>query len=191
MEAEKEFPKYPMGFDPQKGFMECDKAGDVQDRIWRDLVKLHAVNKKKPTEEFVGRERKTTQKKSKEHHPIAARELGDAFGAGEDDLLPSDEESIPLALEQIEFFEFQRNPTGRRVSALLLHHRFLVSDSLYRHLEEVRSGAARKLRSSREMQQWWRRKNKELVNSKNHSLPLIKLPVKGTWAEMWCKKRKR
>jgi hypothetical protein len=58
-------------------------------------------------------------------------------------------------------------------------------------MEEVRSGAARKLRSSREMQQWWRRKNKELVNSKNHSLPLIKLLVKGTWAETWRKKQKR
>jgi hypothetical protein len=58
-------------------------------------------------------------------------------------------------------------------------------------MEEVRSGAARKLRSSRKMQQWWRRRNKELVNSKNQSLPLIKLHVKGTWAETWRKKRKR
>jgi hypothetical protein len=58
-------------------------------------------------------------------------------------------------------------------------------------MEEVRSGAARKLRSSREMQQWWLRKNKELVNSKNHSLPLIKLLVKETWAETWRKKWKQ
>jgi hypothetical protein len=49
----------------------------------------------------------------------------------------------------------------------------------------------RKLRSAREMQQWWWQKNKELVNSKNHSLPLIKLPVKGTFAEIWRMKRKR
>jgi hypothetical protein len=139
----------------------------------------------------MGRERKTTQKKSKEHHPIAARGLGDAFGAREDDLLPSNEEPIPRGLEQIGFFEFRRHPAGRCVSALLLRHRFLVSDSLYGHMEEVCLGAARKLRSSREMQQWWRRKNKELVNSKNHSLPLIKLHVKGTWAETWRKKRKR
>jgi hypothetical protein len=58
-------------------------------------------------------------------------------------------------------------------------------------MEEVRSGAVRKLKSSWEKQQWWRRKNKGLVNSKNHSLPLIKLPDKGTWAETWRKKRKR
>jgi hypothetical protein len=58
-------------------------------------------------------------------------------------------------------------------------------------MKEVRSGAARKLRSSREMQQRWRRKNKELVNSKIHSLPLIKLPMKGKWAKTWREKWKR
>jgi hypothetical protein len=135
-------------------------------------MKLHAVNKNKPTEEFMGRERKTLQKESKEHNPIAARGLGDAFSAREDDLLPSDEEPILLGLEQIGFFEFRRYPAGRRVSALLLRHRFLVSDSLYGHTEEVRSGAARKFRSSREKQQWWRQKNKELVNNKNTVSPL-------------------
>jgi hypothetical protein len=81
-----------MGLDPQERFTESNKAGDVQDRIWCELVKRHAINNEKPTEKFVSRKRKTTQKKSKKHHPIAARGLGDAFGAGEDDLLPSDEE---------------------------------------------------------------------------------------------------
>jgi hypothetical protein len=95
-----------MGLDPQEGFAESDKAGDVQDRIGRELVKLHAINKEKPTEKFVGRKRNITQKKSKKHYPIAARGLGDAFGAGEDDLLPSDEEPFPLGLEQIGFFKF-------------------------------------------------------------------------------------
>jgi hypothetical protein len=66
-----------------------------------------------------------------------------------------------------------------------------VSNSLYGHSQELHSGAARKLRSAREMHQWWRWKNKKLVNSKNHSLPLIKLPVKGTWAKMWRMKQKR
>jgi hypothetical protein len=66
-----------------------------------------------------------------------------------------------------------------------------VSDSLDRHLQELRSGAAKTLRSARETQQWWRQKSKELVNSKNPILPLIKLPDKGTWAETWHKKQKR
>jgi hypothetical protein len=160
-----------MRLDPNEGFAESDKAGDVQNRIWRELVKLHAVNKEKPMEKFVGKKRKTTQKKSKKHHPIA-RGLGDALGAGEDELIPSDEEPLFLSLGQIGLFEFRGHPAGRRVHALLLHHLVLVRNSLYGHSQELRSRAARKLRSAREMQQWWRRKNKELVNSKNRSPPL-------------------
>jgi hypothetical protein len=154
-------------------------------------MKLHAINEKKPMEEFMGRERNTTQKKSYEHHPIAARGLGDAFSAGEDNLLPSNKKPILLSLEQIRFFKFRRDPAGRRIPALLLCHRYLVSNSLYRHMKEVRSGAAKKLRSVRGMQQWWRRKYKGLVNSKNPSLPLINLLEEGTWAKTWRKKRKR
>jgi hypothetical protein len=33
-----------------------DKAGDMKDRIWRGLVQLHAIDKKKPTEKFMGKE---------------------------------------------------------------------------------------------------------------------------------------
>jgi hypothetical protein len=154
-------------------------------------VKLHAVNKEKPMKKFMGWKRKTTEEEGKKHHPIAARGLGDAFGAREYDLLPSDEEPVPLILGQIGFFELRRHPTGHRIPALLLRHLFLVSDSLYGNMEEEHSGAVRNIRSSRKMQQWWRRKNKELVNSKNQNLSLIKLLVKGTWVEMWHKKRKR
>jgi hypothetical protein len=59
------------------------------------------------------------------------------------------------------------------------------------HLKKLRLGAAKELRSAREMRQWWRRKDKELVNSNSLTIPLIKLPNEGTWAEMWRKKRKR
>jgi hypothetical protein len=76
-----------MGLDPQEGFTESDETGDVQERIWRELVKVHAVNKEKPMKKFMGRKRKTTEKESKKHHPITDRGLGDAFGTGEDDLL--------------------------------------------------------------------------------------------------------
>jgi hypothetical protein len=54
----------------------------------------------------------------------------------------------------------------------------------------MRSGAARKLRSIGKMKQWRRRRGRELVNSKNQGLPLIKLPKKGTWDETWCTKQK-
>jgi hypothetical protein len=190
-EAEKEFPQSPMELNPKERFAKSNKACDVQNRVWRELVKLHAVNKEKPTKKFVGRERKSTQEKSKEHHPIAARGLGDELGAREDDLIPLDEESFFLGLGQIGLFEFQGHPAGCRVGALLLRHLVLLCDSLDWHLQELHLGAARKLRSTREMQQWWRQKNKELVNSENHSLPLIKLPEKGTWAETWRTKWKR
>jgi hypothetical protein len=55
----------------------------------------------------------------------------------------------------------------------------------------MHSGAVRKLKSARKMKQWWRRRSRELVNSKNQGLPLIKLPEKGTWAGTWRMKRKR
>jgi hypothetical protein len=180
-----------MGLDPEEGFAESDKVGDVQNRVWHELVKLHAVNEEKPTEKFVGRKRKTTQKKSEEHHPIAARGLGDALGAGEDDLIPFDEESFFLSLGQSACSNFN----GTQLIAAFTPFFFAIWSlcaTLFTGIcKELRSGAARKLRSAREMQQWWWRKNKELVNSKNHSLPLIKLPVKGTWAETWRKNRKR
>jgi hypothetical protein len=83
-----------MGLDPEERFAKHNKAGNVQNRVWRELVKLHAINKEKPTKKFVGKKRKFAQEKSKEHHPIAAQGLGDALGAREDDLLPSDEESL-------------------------------------------------------------------------------------------------
>jgi hypothetical protein len=46
-----------MGFDPQERLAKSNKTSDMQYRIWRELVKLHAVNKEKPTEKFVGRKR--------------------------------------------------------------------------------------------------------------------------------------
>jgi hypothetical protein len=60
-EAEKEFPQSPMGIDPKERFTKGDEAGNVQDRVRRELMKLHAANKKKPTEEFMGRKRESAQ----------------------------------------------------------------------------------------------------------------------------------
>jgi hypothetical protein len=90
-----------MRVDPQERLTKSNKASNMQNRIWRELVKLHAINKEKPTKKFVGREGKTAQEKGEEHHPIAAWGLGDAFGAGEDDLVTAQEKSILLGLGQI------------------------------------------------------------------------------------------
>jgi hypothetical protein len=48
----------------------------VENRIWCELVKLHTVNIKKPTKEFVGRKRESAEKENEQHHPIAAWGLG-------------------------------------------------------------------------------------------------------------------
>jgi hypothetical protein len=44
-----------MRFDPQERLAKSNKTSDVQNRIWRELVKLHVVNEEKPMEKFVGR----------------------------------------------------------------------------------------------------------------------------------------
>jgi hypothetical protein len=49
------------------------------------MVELHTVNKEKPMEKFVARERETAEEKSEEHYPITARGLRDPFGTGEFD----------------------------------------------------------------------------------------------------------
>jgi hypothetical protein len=88
VEAEKESPESPMGINPKERFTKGDIASNVQDRVRRELMELHAINKKKPVEEFIGRKGESAQEESKKYHPIAARGLGDALGAGEDYLVP-------------------------------------------------------------------------------------------------------
>jgi hypothetical protein len=56
-------PQSPVGINAQKSFTQGDEAGNVQKRIWRELMKLHAVHKEKPTKKFVGRKRKSTEEK--------------------------------------------------------------------------------------------------------------------------------
>jgi hypothetical protein len=90
-----------MGIDPKERFTKGDIAGNVQDRVRCELMELHAINEKKPAEEFMGRKREPAQEKSKKHHPIAARGLGDAFGAREDYLVPFGDEPILLGLGEI------------------------------------------------------------------------------------------
>jgi hypothetical protein len=57
MEPKKEFPEKKVGFDPQKRFTEGDKIGNVENRVWCELMKLHTVDEKKPMKKLVGGER--------------------------------------------------------------------------------------------------------------------------------------
>jgi hypothetical protein len=68
-------------------------------------VKLHTVDKKKSTKEFVGRERKSAQKKIKEHHQKATQGLGDAISARKGNLIIIGDEAISLGLLQILLLE--------------------------------------------------------------------------------------
>jgi hypothetical protein len=75
-------------------------------------------------------------------------------------LVTSGDKSILLGLGQISLLELRWHLAGRRVGDLLLPHLVLVSETFDAHLQKLRSGAAKELRSAREMQQWWRRKDK-------------------------------
>jgi hypothetical protein len=139
----------------------------------RELVKLHAIHKKQPMKEFVGKKRETAEEKSKKHHPMAARGLGDALGTRKNDRSIKSNYSLLLGLSQIGFFELRCNPLGGHGTVFVLWLPFPVCNFLLGNSEKVCSGAARKLQNVREIQQWWQRKNKELVKSKKkpHSPP--------------------
>jgi hypothetical protein len=53
----------------------------VQKRVRYELVKLHTINKEKPTKKLVGRKRKTAEEERKEHYPITTRGLQDPLSA--------------------------------------------------------------------------------------------------------------
>jgi hypothetical protein len=65
--------------DSKKKLAKSDETGNVENRIWRELVKLHAIDKEKPTKKLMGKQRKAAEKKSKEHNPVSARRVGDAL----------------------------------------------------------------------------------------------------------------
>jgi hypothetical protein len=94
-----------MGLNPQKGLAKSYKAGNVENRVWCELVKLHTINKKKPMKEFVGRERKSAEEKIKKHHPKAARGLWDVISARENDLVIGGDKAIGLGFLQILLLE--------------------------------------------------------------------------------------
>jgi hypothetical protein len=59
--VEKKLLKNPVRVDSKKRLAKSDETGDEVNRIWRELVKLHAVDKEKPTKKLVGRKSVTSQ----------------------------------------------------------------------------------------------------------------------------------
>jgi hypothetical protein len=48
-----------MGFNPQKRLAKSNETCNMKNRVWCELVKLHTIDKEKPTKELVDRERET------------------------------------------------------------------------------------------------------------------------------------
>jgi hypothetical protein len=75
----------PVWINPKKKIAKSDKTSNVQNRIRRELMKLHAIDKEKPTKKFMGRKRKSTKEKGEKHHPVSLRWFWNTLVAGEDD----------------------------------------------------------------------------------------------------------
>jgi hypothetical protein len=56
-EVEDVFPEAPVRVDAQETFTECNESGDVEERVWGQLVQLDSVDKEKATKKFVDRNR--------------------------------------------------------------------------------------------------------------------------------------
>jgi hypothetical protein len=131
-----------VGFDPQKRFTDCDKAGDVENGVWCELMKLHTVDEKKPAKELVGRKRQTAQEKVKKYHPKAAQGLGDALSARKNDLIVGRDEAIVLGFLQIPLLENRWHPAGCGVRGDVLAHLVFLRASLDAHLWAALGGYA-------------------------------------------------
>jgi hypothetical protein len=106
----------------------------VEDRVRCELVKLHTVNIKKPTKELMGRKREFAEKESEEHHPVAARGLGDPLGAREDDGVIVGDETVRLGLVQLLLRESRGYLARCGVRRLPLGHLVLRRQVLHAHL---------------------------------------------------------
>jgi hypothetical protein len=127
-----------VGINPQKRLAKSYETSNMQDGVWCELVKLHTINKKKPTKEFVGRKGKTVQEKGEEHHPKTISRLGDPFSAWEDNLVVIGDEAIRSGLVQILLHKDRRYPAGRGVHPL--SHLVFLRLMLHAHLRSAHGG---------------------------------------------------
>jgi hypothetical protein len=85
-----------MRVNAKKGLPKSDKAHNVQNRIWCELIQLHTINNEKPVKKFMGRKRKSAEEKGKKHHPVALLRLRDDLGGGEGDLCRCCKETLQM-----------------------------------------------------------------------------------------------
>jgi hypothetical protein len=129
-----------MGFDPQEGLAKSHETGNMEDRVRCQLVKLHIVNIKKPTKELVGRKRESAEKEREEHHPVAARGLGDPFGGRKHDGVIAGDETVGLGLGQILLLESRGHPAHCGVRRFTLGHLVLLCQVLHTHPQSAFEG---------------------------------------------------
>jgi hypothetical protein len=129
-----------MGFDPQEGLAKSHETGNVEDRVRCELVKLHTINIKKPMKELVGRKRESAEKEREEHHPIAARGLGDPFGGRKHDGVIVGDETVCLGLGQILLLESRGHPARCGVRRFTLGHLVLLCQVLHTHPQSAFGG---------------------------------------------------
>ena len=101
-----------MRVNAQEAFAEGYEARNVQDRIWRELMQLHAVNKEKPTKKFVGRDRETAKEESEEHYPPAFVGSGHSLVAGKLHLCRRGEQPELAHLAEVALGELGSLPSG-------------------------------------------------------------------------------
>jgi hypothetical protein len=99
-------------------------------------MKLHTVNKEKPTEKFVGRERESAEKKGEEHYSITARGLRDPFGTGELDGVLGGDEAVRRGFLHLILGDGGAYPAGGRI----LGHGALRSQMLHAHPIRIELG---------------------------------------------------
>jgi hypothetical protein len=149
----------------------------VKDGVRFELVKLHTINKKKPTKKFVGRKRKTMEKEGEEHHPITARGLRDPLGAWKLDGVLGRDEAIRSSLLHLPLLDSRAHPIGCGVRILFLGHDILRCKMLHAHLQSTPGGSMRKDKYA-EIGNGGGGGEEELVNSENPTLPLYTFSAK-------------
>jgi hypothetical protein len=107
-------PEEKVRLNAQEGLAESHEIGNVQKRIWCELMELHTVNKEKPTEKLVGRKRETAEKERKEHYPVTARGLRDSFSAWEFDGILGGDEAVRRGLLHLLLYDGGAHTVGGR-----------------------------------------------------------------------------
>jgi hypothetical protein len=74
-----------MWVDSKKRLTKSNETSDMKNGIRCKLMKLHIIDKEKPTKKLMGREIKATEKEGKKHNPISLSRRGNALFTGEDD----------------------------------------------------------------------------------------------------------